>query len=527
MDQETFDEPWAVRDIVLPRTAKKKRRPSFQMDEEDSAGSAGSTRCSPERRNLFGSNAPPQQHHDIKRTKQHSNVNPWAYQDAPSLLSNSTGDFSPEPMNQSSLTCPDTGSTWVAGPSHESPANQRQLCHDFRTTLSFAHGGEESFSSPDSSTLVPAFPKTLESPSTPPLSLANSPTRQFPLSVAKQRPQHRHQPPETTETSRFQKDFEVLDRLGGGDFGTVFKVRNRQNGILYAVKVVNQPYSGRLGRERVMKEAYALAMLMDRTDNSHILRYFSSWIDVDDKLYIQTELCDQSLEQLLKTRNHSQPPKDHELEEMACDILRQLLEGLKCLHAANVVHLDIKPANILVKNGTYKLGDYGHVAKARTETEDGSEMPIRDSNLDEEDVEQMRAANTVVLDPDEGDVRYMPRERLYPNREHLTKADIFSLAASIYEMFLQRSLPRNGDEWHALRDGQMSPEATKKMSPNFRQLMHLMMHPDPARRPSAEALVVTGGPGGILLPPERAKKQAELLRGLHPAHAVLKRANTM
>ena len=149
----------------------------------------------------------------------------------------------------------------------------------------------------------------------------------------------------------------------------------------------------------------------------------------------------------------------------------------------------------------------------------------------DEDTQQISAVFSVIQDVDEGDVRYMARELLNENRDHLPKADIFSLAASVYEMFLHSPLPSNGEEWAALREGHLSPDATSKMSQNFKQLIQSMMNPDPAKRPSAEVLLKTGGSGGILLGPEqlgrdRLIREVEHLRGLHPAH-ILKRANTM
>ena len=409
---------------------------------------------------------------------------------------------------------------------------QNQLCREFKKTLSFVEfvDYDDDSDLDDLPQREPRRPNNIsDSPSTPP---SNTAVFHFPKSVAKTiKFQHHSRHNDEVTTSRFDDEFEILGQLGGGSFGTVFKVKKRLDGCMYAVKVVNQPVQGKSGRERVLKEVYALAALMNNSDNLHIVRYFSSWIDVDDKLYIQTELCDMSLEELLRIRNQQEsPPSDSELEQVACEILRQLLSGLRALHGSNVVHLDIKPANILVKSGTYKLGDLGHVAMAKvTQPVDTLPAPpplINNNNnsdfmdLDaEEDTQQISAVFSVIQDVDEGDVRYMARELLNENRDHLPKADIFSLAASVYEMFLHSPLPSNGEEWAALREGHLSPDATSKMSQNFKQLIQSMMNPDPAKRPSAEALLKTGGSGGILLGPEqlgrdRLIREVEHLRGL-------------
>ena len=366
-------------------------------------------------------------------------------------------------------------------------------------------------------------------------------------------------------TNRFEYEFETLGTLGAGSFGTVFKVKKRLDGCLYAVKRINQTFFSGAARERVLKEVYALAAVCNEHENPHVVRYFSAWME-DDRLYIQTELCDASLEQYLRSPLAQSIPRG----ELVRDLLRQLLEGLKLLHAGNVVHLDIKPANIFVKQGVYKLGDMGHAALARgrsassprgvgthdwslppppplvpapaaaaaavgastvvattrkgffprppiRELSDGALSMDTDGEADAESEAQRAQALTVVADIDEGDSRYMPRELLMEVHDHLTKADIFSLGASAYEVFLGRVLPANGDEWGAIRDGVLDRAALAQMSDGMRSLLLLMMHPDPAKRPSAGGLLATGGPGGVLksadeLERSRLEKEVQQLR---------------
>ena len=92
--------------------------------------------------------------------------------------------------------------------------------------------------------------------------------------------------------------------------------------------------------------------------------------------------------------------------------------------------MDIKTDNILYSfSKKFKLGDLG---LARITTNLTGELP-------------------------EGDARYLAREVLAQvssgDIPDLTKADIFSLGATVYEILRGRILPGNGPEWHEIRDG--------------------------------------------------------------------------
>ncbi|KAL6052448.1 Mitosis inhibitor protein kinase wee1 [Balamuthia mandrillaris] len=267
----------------------------------------------------------------------------------------------------------------------------------------------------------------------------------------------------TITYSRYLEEFEEIAEIGSGTFSNVYKCRNRVDGWLYAVKRARAQFKSSGHRENTLKEVYANASL---GCCPNIVRYHSAWVE-NDRLYIQTEFCDGgSLDDQL---NGDHPPLS---EQQLCDILRQVANGLAVIHSRKLAHLDVKPENIFKDLGSlnpaaekgkviYKIGDLGLVSLAEAHSE-----------------------------VHEGDSRYLSRELLQCNVDcsQLSKADIFSLGCSVYELALGKALPSRGDEWNAIRDGHIALPR-QSFSVEFEELIKLMLHPDVQRRPSAEELL--------------------------------------
>eukprot|EP00804_Cyclotella_cryptica_P020732 CCRYP_003505-RA/>CCRYP_003505-RA protein AED:0.26 eAED:0.26 QI:135/0.8/0.66/1/1/1/6/451/832 len=251
--------------------------------------------------------------------------------------------------------------------------------------------------------------------------------------------------------SRFVADFEVVGTLGNGSFGCVYKVRNRMDRRMYAIKAAKREARGLSDRDRMLQEVFALAALSDDTTAAamHIVRYHQAWME-GNRLYIQTELCDGNLE-----KEMAQGVMD---EKRRYKVLREMLLALDLVHKSGMIHLDIKPENIFIKNDQYKLGDFGLVSK------------IENHN-----------------DVEEGDSRYMSMELLSGDLDDLTKSDIFSLGATMYEICLGRPLPENGPEWQDIRHGTLLPMPNTAFE--LQMIVRIMMAPEKESRPSAADLL--------------------------------------
>ncbi|XP_069756263.1 wee1-like protein kinase isoform X2 [Narcine bancroftii] len=295
---------------------------------------------------------------------------------------------------------------------------------------------------------------------------------------------------ESNMKSRYATEFHELEKIGSGEFGSVFKCVKRLDGCIYAIKRSKKPLAGSVDEQNALREVYAHAVLGQHT---HVVRYYSAWAE-DDHMLIQNEYCNggslsDAIAENYKNRRCFNEP---ELR----DLLLQVARGLKYIHSMSLVHMDIKPSNIFISkkfitssaaeemddddcilstNIVYKIGDLGHVT---------------------------RVSNPHV---EEGDSRYLANEVLQEDYRYLLKADVFALALTVVSAAGAEPLPRNGEKWHEIRRGKL-PTIPQTHNLEFLDLLKLMLHPDPEKRPTAGALIRHS----VLLP--TARKSADQLR---------------
>ncbi|OIV97920.1 hypothetical protein TanjilG_12677 [Lupinus angustifolius] len=144
------------------------------------------------------------------------------------------------------------------------------------------------------------------------------------------------------------------DLLGRGSFGSVYEGIS-EDGFFFAVKEVSLLDQGSQGKQSVYQLEQEIALL-SQFEHENIVQYYDTEMD-ESKLYIFLELVTKgSLASLYRRYTL----RDSQVSAYT----RQILHGLKYLHDRNVVHRDIKCANILVDaNGSVKLADFG-LAKA-------------------------------------------------------------------------------------------------------------------------------------------------------------------
>lgn len=148
-----------------------------------------------------------------------------------------------------------------------------------------------------------------------------------------------------------EKVFDLIEKVGGGTYGDVFKARVISTGDLAAVKVVKVEPGDDF--ELIQQE---IAM-MQNCQHPNIIQYIGSYLR-RDKLWIAMEFCGAGSAQDIYCVTG--PCSEPQISFISVETLK----GLAYLHEKNLMHRDIKGANILLTaQGNIKLADFGIAAR--------------------------------------------------------------------------------------------------------------------------------------------------------------------
>ncbi|KAI6188924.1 Kinase domain protein [Aphelenchoides besseyi] len=250
--------------------------------------------------------------------------------------------------------------------------------------------------------------------------------------------------------------YTMLDVRGCGSFGTVAAMLSKVDGKRYAIKYGSM-YRTHKDRYLQLREVVFLQFI----NHPNCVRFVMAWEETD-RLHMQLELCEMNLQGYMISFNGKVP------RQKVSNVLLDILRALSYLHSHSIVHLDVKPENILFDSHEIaKLSDFGMAF-----------------DLKSDDSEVCRV---------EGDSRYMALEALIDGdkRRVTTKRDVYSLGVTMLQLATDLHIPAGGNELDDIRALKLS--RLIRISDDLLNLVAQMMCEDPADRPEAQEILDMDG----------------------------------
>jgi len=256
------------------------------------------------------------------------------------------------------------------------------------------------------------------------------------------------------------KSFQTVfsNPIGKGTFGTVYRAINQADNTSFCLKRVKVDQQSASALDALQAEIRMMRQL--RHDN--LVKYLGSQM-AGDKVYIFMELVPgDTLERLC--RSITMTNRQIQL------IVKQVLLALEFLHSYNVVHRDIKGANVLFDaQGVVKVSDFGTAKHLNPLSSSGSNRPA-------------------------GTILYMAPEIMRGEVCH-TAADVWSLGCLIIEMaagqhpFHERNFSDGIQVINAVGVEKYKPRVPDRLSPSGRDFVQRCLSFDPSDRPTATDLL--------------------------------------
>ena len=241
------------------------------------------------------------------------------------------------------------------------------------------------------------------------------------------------------------ENYHVLDLIGEGSFGKVYKGRRKYTGLIVALKFI--PKAGKAEKDlRNLRREIEIMSGLKHINVIELLDHF----ETDDEVVVVTEFAEGELFQILEDDGKL---SEEQTQSIAC----QLLSALYYLHTHRILHRDMKPQNVLLgKGGVVKLCDFGFA--------------------------RAMSMNTLVLTSIKGTPLYMSPE-LVEEKPYDHTSDLWSLGCILYELYTGQPPFYTNSIFQLvsliIKDDIKWP---KSMSDNFRSFLKGLLTKDPKKR---------------------------------------------
>ena len=254
------------------------------------------------------------------------------------------------------------------------------------------------------------------------------------------------------------EQFKIINKIGEGAYSTVYTVKRIEDGKIYALKKVKIKKLTTKEKSNALNEVRILASI----NSPYVISYKESFIDeADQTLNIIMEYADDGdLYQKIKLYIKN---KTFFMEHDIWRIFIQITKGLHDLHEYNILHRDLKSANVfLFKNGMAKLGDL-NVSKITTRG----------------------------LGYTQTGTPYYASPEVWKDKPYNLKSDIWSLGCVFYELimlttpFKAKSMK---DLFIKVKKGEYPP-IYNTFSPKFQIVIDNILRVKPEERPNTEDIL--------------------------------------
>jgi eukaryotic-like serine/threonine-protein kinase len=260
--------------------------------------------------------------------------------------------------------------------------------------------------------------------------------------------------PKCGEKVRVERTFDhfvLLETLGIGGMGTVYKARDTLLDRLVALKLLRKDLGTGVDHASQLRQEARQAAAVN---HPNVVQVFSSGTD-HEQFYLVMELIEHgSLDDLIEQKRRLS-------EEQVLEAGIQVAKGLRAAHAKGLIHQDVKPANVLFADEhTAKISDFGLAGVAAQDSETRHEIWATPY--------------------------YVAPERL-SNESQDFRSDIYSLGATLFHAVAGKA-PIQGETNSAaeLRNLKSRPLDLRKVAPEVSaktaQVLNRMIESDPARR---------------------------------------------
>ena len=280
----------------------------------------------------------------------------------------------------------------------------------------------------------------------------------------------------TIDLSRFK----VIEKVGSGAFGDVYKIEEKESGEIYAAKISKNTIKEKSRDEKLnlKREVNTLSQL-NHPSVLKFIGYSQKNFDGEKKPVIITEFLSQgSLADLIE--NSRDPESEDKINDTRkLIIIYGIASAMSYLHSHNILHRDLKPANILMDNSLYPIiADFG-LAKIINNDDDLK-------NQTQQSINQVKGTPCYIapeiLEMDAND------EKIIYSKE----CDVYSFAFIVYQLFSSKP-PFNKMSPYSVFDSILKgkrPTINEKDIPEaYSNLIQECWSQDPAKRPTFDQIV--------------------------------------